>query len=65
MYCGCMPLLGVMAFFPSRVAAWVWIGHCPLCRTSVLVDDEFVRVDGEVLHAECDEYRRGRGRAIS
>jgi hypothetical protein len=36
---------------------WLWLGHCPVCGTSVLVDDEFLRIDGRVLHAECVRYR--------
>jgi len=39
---------------------WVRIGLCPVCGTSVLVDDEFVRVRGTPRHLECVRYLRGR-----
>jgi hypothetical protein len=39
------------------VRDWLWLGRCPVCGTSVLVDDEFVRTGGSILHAECDRYR--------
>jgi hypothetical protein len=37
---------------------WFWLGRCPACGTSVLVDDDFVRVRGATLHAECYLYTR-------
>jgi anti-sigma regulatory factor (Ser/Thr protein kinase) len=37
---------------------WVRVGLCPVCRTSVLVDDDFVRVRGEPRHSECARYVR-------
>jgi hypothetical protein len=40
---------------------WVRIGVCPVCHTSVLVDDEFVRVRGTPRHVECVRYLRRRG----
>jgi hypothetical protein len=43
----------------SEEISWLWLGHCPVCGTSVLVDDEFVRIDGTVHHAECVLYRLG------
>jgi hypothetical protein len=35
---------------------WYRIGRCPVCGTSVLVDDEFERTKGRALHAECASY---------
>ena len=43
-----------------RPPAWVRLGLCPVCGTSVLVDDEFVRDRSMVRHAECDRYLRRR-----
>jgi hypothetical protein len=43
---------------------WFWLGRCPACGTSVLVDDEFVRVRGATLHAECHLYTRAREGAL-
>jgi hypothetical protein len=34
----------------------LWLGSCPACRTSVLVDDDFVRRGSRVFHRECDSY---------
>jgi anti-sigma regulatory factor (Ser/Thr protein kinase) len=45
----------------STVPSWLRLGRCPVCGTSVLVDDEFVRSPTQVLHAECDRYRRTHG----
>jgi hypothetical protein len=48
-----------------------WLGTCPVCGTSVLVDDALVRREGRVVHAECDAHRtvgsqaRGGSRVVS
>lgn len=34
-----------------------WLGSCPVCGTSVAVDDQFVRRDARILHLECDRYQ--------
>jgi hypothetical protein len=34
------------------------LGRCPVCRTSVLADDDFVTSDSSLLHTECEHYRR-------
>jgi hypothetical protein len=43
----------------SAAAKW-WLGTCPVCGTSVLVDDQFVRHYGRPLHVECDCYKLSR-----
>ena len=35
---------------------WARLGRCPACGTGVLLDDEFVRAQGMVVHAECYRY---------
>jgi len=56
-----------LAMFPSLgpgwlgargARRWLWLGRCPVCGTSVLLDDEFVRVRGAIRHAECDRHVR-------
>jgi hypothetical protein len=32
------------------------LGTCPVCKTSVFVDDDFVRRHGAVMHVECRLY---------
>ncbi len=59
-----MQMRNVTAFLPSRIARWTWLGYCPLCGTSVLLDDEFVRVEGHAIHAECERYRRTQRRPL-
>jgi anti-sigma regulatory factor (Ser/Thr protein kinase) len=57
-----------MEWPPARRASdWLRLGRCRVCGTSVLVDDEFVRLPGSVRHSECDRYLRARraGAAIA
>jgi hypothetical protein len=45
-----------------RALGWLRLGRCPVCGTTVLLDDEFVRLNGSVLHTECQEHRRAQER---
>lgn len=36
---------------------WVYVGRCPVCRTSIRADDEFIRRPDGTFHAEC--HRQG------
>ena len=38
----------------------VRLGRCPVCGTTVLAEDVFVRYGRRVLHAECVAYRAER-----
>jgi hypothetical protein len=53
----------------TEMRDWQWLGRCPVCGTSVLVDDEFVRSKGAILHLECDLFRcrrlESRGRPVA
>jgi anti-sigma regulatory factor (Ser/Thr protein kinase) len=40
--------------------AWVRLGLCPVCGTSVLVGDEFIRDRSMLRRVECDRYLRRR-----
>jgi hypothetical protein len=37
-----------------------WLGQCPVCGTSVLIDDELVRRRRRVVHKECAFFRLRR-----
>jgi hypothetical protein len=45
---------------------WLRVGVCPVCRTWVLLDDEFVRSGEGTFHGECRaRLDRGGTSAVS